>query len=135
MEVIEIGEEGAYVSNDDSGVYTVRKQGEDWKWEKTDAALSPVDLDSGSISVKISSGSLKKGDTPPAGAEMFRITGIASGDNAPFVVHDGSSCLNPRWRPMIEQLYSDCFGRDYTSKNPQHAQHGQKNPMRLPRVA
>lgn len=106
-----------------SGLYTVRNEKGGWVWEKAGpgAELKPVDLDSGVITVKISSGSLKKGDQPLCGSEMFRITGIASGDDAPFVIRDGVSCLNPRWRPLIEKLYADCFGADYVTKNPQYA--------------
>ena len=70
--------------------------------------------------MKISSGSLKKGDSPPSGAELFRITGTASGANAPFVIENGVSCLNPVYRSMIEQLYTDCFGEGYIEKNPNY---------------
>lgn len=106
-----------------AGVYTVRKQengGWQWEFAGENAKPGPVDLASGAVTVKISSGSLKKGDSPPSGAEMFRITGTASGADAPFVIVDGVSCLNPVWREMIEQLYTDCFGAGYIEKNPQY---------------
>lgn len=106
-----------------AGIYTVtRQESGAWKWEKApdDTPVKPIDLASGSITVKIASGGLKKGDSPPSGAEMFRITGTASGADAPFVIVDGVSCLNPVWREVISQLYTDCFGEDYIKKNPQY---------------
>ncbi|MDI1226364.1 MAG: hypothetical protein PSY14_01590 [bacterium] len=106
-----------------AGVYTVtRKVGGafEWKFAGDDAKMSPVDLTSDSITVKISSGSLKKGDTPPSGAELFRVTGIASGTDAPFIIENGVSTLNPVYRSMLEQLYKDAFGEGYIEKNPQY---------------
>lgn len=105
------------------GIYNItRDQDGDWRWEQATAGtkMQPVDLASGQLTLKISSGGLARGDSPPSGAEMFRITGMAEGENAPFIIKDGMSCLNPAWRPMLEQLYADCFGEDYTGKNPQH---------------
>lgn len=105
-----------------AGVYNVsQKKDGGWKWEAAgeDAKIAPVDLASGTITVKISSGSLAKGDLPPSGAELFRITGTASGADAPFFIENGQSFLHPSWRAMIEQLYVDCFGEGYIEKNPQ----------------
>ena len=106
-----------------AGVYNVtRKVGGafEWKYAGEDAKVSPVDLTADSITVKISSGSLKKGDTPPSGAELFRVTGIASGANSPFIIENGVSTLNPVYRTMLEQLYKDAFGEGYIEKNPQY---------------
>lgn len=106
-----------------AGVYTVtRKVGGafEWKFAGEDAKISPVDLAADSITVKISSGSLKKGDLPPSGAELFRVTGIASGANSPFIIENGISTLNPVYRTMLEQLYKDAFGEGYIEKNPQY---------------
>lgn len=106
-----------------AGVYTVtRKVGGafEWKYAGEDAKVSPVDLTADAITVKISSGSLKKGDTPPSGAELFRVTGIASGANSPFIIENGVSTLNPVYRTMLEQLYKDAFGEGYIEKNPQY---------------
>ncbi|MDF3022680.1 MAG: hypothetical protein K0R10_41 [Alphaproteobacteria bacterium] len=106
-----------------AGVYTVtRKVGGafEWKYAGEDAKVSPVDLTADSITVQISSGSLKKGDTPPSGAELFRVTGIASGANSPFIIENGVSTLNPVYRTMLEQLYKDAFGEGYIEKNPQY---------------
>jgi hypothetical protein len=106
-----------------AGVYTVsQQQNGGWKWQHAgeNAVQRPVDLASGSVTLKISSGSLQKGDLPHCGAELFRITGTASGANAPFVIEDGVSCLNPVYRSMIEQLYKDCFGEGYIEKNPNY---------------
>lgn len=104
------------------GVYSVEKKDGGWKWnylgEKAD--LKSVDLSADAVTVKISSGSLNKGDAPLCGAELFRITGVASGVNAPFLVEDGASFLHPQYRGMIEQLYTDCFGEGYIEKNPLH---------------
>ena len=101
------------------GIYTVAKKNGRWTWEHCpEGSLKPIDLSTGVMKVKITSGSLKKGDTPSSDAEMFRVTGIASGDNSPFVIHNGVSCVNPKWRPIIEQLYMDCFGEGYMQKNP-----------------
>lgn len=115
-----------------AGVYSVYHDGKDWHWEKLgkDAALRPVDLESGAITVKISSGSLKKGDTPLAGAEMFRIIGIASGEDAPFIIEEGFSCINPQWRPIIEKLYEDCFGEGYTKLNPLYQKSVEEEPVK-----
>ena len=118
-----------------SGVYTVSKDktGE-WHWQHMGegAEMRPIDLVSGSLTVKISSGSLKAGDTPMAGAEMFRITGVASGADAPFLIENGSSCLNPQWRPMIEKLYADCFGEGYVEKNPKYKKAAPVAPVTAP---
>lgn len=106
-----------------AGVYTVsQQQNGSWKWEHAgeNAKQRSVDLASGSVTLKISSGALKKGDLPHCGAELFRITGTASGASAPFVIENGVSCLNPVYRSMIEQLYKDCFGEGYIEKNPQY---------------
>lgn len=106
-----------------AGIYNVRKQQDGgWAWEYAgeDAKVRPIDLASGEITVKISGGSLKKGDSLPSGAEMFRITGTASGNDAPFVIEDGISCLHDEWRKIIERLYTDCFGKGYIEKNPQY---------------
>ncbi len=106
-----------------AGVYNVTKtENGGWKWEFAGetAKLRPVDLNSGAITVKISSGSLQKGDLPPAGAELFRITGTASGVDAPFIIENGISGLNPVYRSMLEQLYKDAFGEGYIEKNPQY---------------
>jgi hypothetical protein len=106
-----------------AGVYTVtRKVGGrfEWKYAGEDAKISPVDLKADAITLKISSGSLKKGDTPPSGAELFRVTGIASGADAPFIIENGVSTLNPVYRSMLEQLYKDAFGEGYIEKNPQY---------------
>ena len=106
------------------GTYSVVKDGDGWKWkylgDKADVAK--VDLNAGSVTVKISSGSLGKGDTPAAGAELFRITGAANGNDAPFQIADGISYLHPQWRQMIVQLYTDCFGEGYIEKNPLYNQ-------------
>ncbi|HRI77188.1 MAG TPA: hypothetical protein PLX33_09385 [Alphaproteobacteria bacterium] len=103
-----------------AGTYSVRKENGKWEWKALgeNAKLSPIDLASGAMTVKINGGSLKAGDQPAAGAELFRITGIASGDNAPFVIENGVSCINPAWRGPLKQLYADCFGADYVEKNP-----------------
>jgi hypothetical protein len=104
-----------------SGVYDLHKQQDgSWQWSKSEKTdVRKVDLDSGVITIKISGGSLKAGDTFPSGAEMFRITGKAGGADAPFVIEDGVSCLNPKWRSIVEQLYTDSFGKGYIEKNPQ----------------
>lgn len=117
--------DGKIVAKQDlpAGVYVVRKQADQsWHWEKADenVQMSPADIASGAVTVKISSGSLQKGDRPLAGAELFRITGTASGPDAPFIIQNGISCLNPSWRPMLEKLYADCFGEGYIEKNPQY---------------
>lgn len=108
------------------GIYTLGKKGDGWAWDYqgTGAQVKTVDLASGAISVKISSGSLSKGDTPAAGAELFRITGVASGADAPFQVDGGVSYLHPEWRKMIVQMYTDCFGEGYIEKNPLYKQSG-----------
>lgn len=106
-----------------AGVYNVSKKKDGgWLWEAAgeEAKVKPADLASGVITVKISSGSLSKGDLPPSGAELFRITGTASGADAPFFIENGKSFLHPTWRAMIEQLYIDCFGEGYIEKNPQY---------------
>ena len=106
-----------------AGVYTVSKtENGGWRWEHAgeNAKQRPVDLTAEVVTLKISSGSLQKGDLPHCGAELFRITGTASGPNAPFVIENGVSCLNPVYRSMIEQLYKDCFGEGYIEKNPQY---------------
>lgn len=104
-----------------SGVYCVTQKADgEWQWNfmGENAAQRPNDLSSGAITLRISAGSLKKGDTPPSGAEMFRITGVAGGDNSPFIIEHGISRLSPQWEPIIERLYKDCFGEDYLSLNP-----------------
>lgn len=104
-----------------AGLYTVTKGADGaWKWERAAASVKEraVDIASGAITVKISSGSLSAGDHPPSGAEMFRITGVAGGENSPFVIENGVSRLSPQWEPLIERLYKDCFGEDYLAKNP-----------------
>ena len=114
-----------------AGVYTVSKtENGGWKWEHAGegAKQRPVDLASGSVTLKISSGSLQKGDLPHCGAELFRITGTASGASAPFVIEDGVSCLNPVYRSMIEQLYKDCFGPGYIEKNPNYQAPAETEP-------
>ncbi|HYD16872.1 MAG TPA: hypothetical protein VEF76_00165 [Patescibacteria group bacterium] len=112
-----------------AGVYSVNRKangGFEWKYAGESAPVKPVDLASGAVSVKISSGSLTKGDTPPSGAELFRITGTASGADAPFIIENGVSTLNPVWRQMLEQLYKDAFGEGYIEKNPQYRAHSVK---------
>lgn len=108
------------------GTYSVTKEGKDgeWKWNYLgeNAPAANIDLKKGSVMVKISSGSLEKGDTPAAGAELFRITGVANGNDAPFQIDQGTSYLHPQWRQMIVQLYTDCFGDGYVDKNPLHNQ-------------
>ncbi|MEZ0224408.1 MAG: hypothetical protein ACAH83_07645 [Alphaproteobacteria bacterium] len=114
-----------------AGVYTVSKtENGGWKWEHAGegAKQRPVDLASGSVTLKISSGSLQKGDLPHCGAELFRITGTASGASAPFVIEDGVSCLNPVYRSMLEQLYKDCFGPGYIEKNPNYQAPAETEP-------
>ncbi|TAL27422.1 MAG: hypothetical protein EPN97_17325 [Alphaproteobacteria bacterium] len=120
-----------------AGVYTVTQQKNGgWKWEHAgeNAKQRPVDLASGSVTLKISSGSLQKGDLPHCGAELFRITGTASGANAPFVIENGVSCLNPVYREMLEQLYKDCFGEGYIEKNPNYRPAVETEPSSGPRV-
>jgi hypothetical protein len=105
------------------GVYTVKRDTAGawhWNFEGENAKMQPVDLASGVVTVKISGGRLKKGDSPPSGAEMFRITGMASGGDSPFVIEDGISCLQSDWHDMLKQLYLDCFGPGYIEKNPQY---------------
>lgn len=103
-----------------SGVYAVTEKDGRWQWEflGKDAAERPVDLASGAITLKICSGSLKQGEAPPSCAEMFRITGVASGENSPFIVENGLSRLNPKWEPLIAGLYEDLFGEGYLALNP-----------------
>jgi len=115
-----------------AGVYSVEQKDDGWRWKFVgeNADVRPADLASGSLLVNISSGSLAKGDAPLSGAEMFRITGIASGADAPFVIEDGVSCLHPQWRKMIEQLYADCLGDDYTGKNPLYRQAAEVEPVK-----
>ena len=114
-----------------AGVYAVHQTREGWKWEYKGekADMPPIDISSGVITVKISGGSLEKGDRPLSGAELFRITGTASGANAPFILKDGISCINPQWRPMLERIYADCFGSDYTEKNPLRRKAAQKKTV------
>lgn len=106
-----------------AGIYTVKRDDKgawSWNFEGENGKTKPADLASGSVTVKISSGRLIKGESPPSGAEMFRITGVASGPNAPFVIEDGISCLQNDWYDMLKQLYTDCFGPGYIEKNPQY---------------
>lgn len=103
-----------------SGLYVVSKQDGQWKWEAAPegAKAEPIDLSTGRATIRISHGSLVQGDKPLSGAEMFRITGKADGENSPFIIENGSSRLSPKWEPIIERLYKDCFGEDYLQKNP-----------------
>lgn len=104
-----------------SGLYVVT-QGADggWQWAPANDVETerPVNLASGAVTLRISGGGLRKGDAALSGSEMFRITGVASGEDSPIVIQDGISRLNPQWVPIIERLYTDCFGADYLSKNP-----------------
>jgi hypothetical protein len=101
-------------------VYVVKRKNGAWHWGSMDEKekTQPIDLASGSVTLRIEGGGLKAGDKPHAGAEMFRITGTADRANSPFILEDGVSCLSPQWAPIIERLYKDCFGEDYLGKNP-----------------
>lgn len=131
-----------------AGTYSIVKDGGGWKWRFAGegAAAEKVNLDSGAVTVKISSGSLAKGDAPASGAELFRITGTASGKDAPFQIAEGISYLHPEWRQMIVQLYTDCFGEGYIEKNPLYKQsssvasvkssvNGNLKPAKAPKAA
>jgi len=115
-----------------AGTYSIVCSGEGWEWKfmEEGGATAMVDLNAAAVTVKISSGSLAKGDTPPSGAELFRITGTASGNDAPFQIADGISYLHPQWRQMIVQLYTDCFGEGYIEKNPLYSQSSKTAPVK-----
>jgi hypothetical protein len=104
------------------GVYAVSKQDDGrWQWDYKgeNAPLRPVDLASGDITVKVGSGSIHAGEHMTSGTELFRVVGMASGQDAPFIIDNkGESRLNPRWYPIIERLYEDCYGPDYMKKSP-----------------
>lgn len=103
-----------------AGVYRVNREKDGWMWsyagEKAD--LAPVDLQSGAIMLRIEGGSLTKGEQIDSGAQLFRISGMADGANAPFCIENGVSKLAAPWVPVVEALYVDCFGPDYLDKNP-----------------
>lgn len=103
-----------------AGNYTVQRKKGVWVWGDMDptAKAEPIDLSRDRVVLTISGGGFAKGEATASGAELFRITGVASGDNSPFIIENGVSRLSPAWAEIIRPLYEECFGKDYIAKNP-----------------
>ncbi len=103
-----------------TGVYVVERKNGQWVWGEMDPTIKaePIDLNSGRVTLTIAGGGFVKGEETASGAELFRITGVASGEHSPFIIENGVSRLSPAWAEIIRPLYEQCFGKDYLAKNP-----------------
>ena len=59
---------------------------------------------------------MKKGQSVPSGAQILRIVGKAKNGSSPFNINDGKVAVNPKWLPIIKDLYGSIFGKDYNKQ-------------------
>ncbi len=104
------------------GRYLVSCKNGIWEWDfhspDSNEPIEMIDLRKKRFFVDIEGGGLKRGERPPAGAQIFRITGQANVNNLPFVIESNASTINPEWVPIVDALYVKYFGETYLEKNP-----------------
>ncbi|MBP3546630.1 MAG: hypothetical protein J6K16_05820 [Alphaproteobacteria bacterium] len=101
------------------GIYAVHKtEGGKWNWDFSQKYQEApnVNLNNDTIYLGLAGVSLKKGQSVPSGAQILRIVGKAKNGSSPFNISDGKVAVNPKWLPIIKDLYGSIFGKDYNKQ-------------------
>lgn len=98
------------------GVYAIDKQADgSWNWDFSQnyGKSNNIDLGQNRIYVGLAGVSLKKGQQVPSGAQILRIVGKAKNGSSPFGIQGNKVVLNKKWLPIVNNLYSAIFGKEY----------------------
>ena len=118
------GKKQEVIRNLRPGYYIIRRK-ENSRWNLDFASYKnpnsntnyQTNPDKGEVMIKITGGNWKKGDKVDNGSQLFRLTGITNPDNPPFVIIEGKTRLNKKWRPIVEACYDYMFGEGYSRQN------------------